>query len=59
MSAFNDGFDTNAEEAGLGSEWASTRMCAECEERAGRISVRASKFKRLRTTRMEMLWRRG
>jgi hypothetical protein len=58
-SAFNDGFDTNTEEAGLGSEWASMRMCPECDEEAGRILVRAPKFKRLRRTRMEMLRRRG
>jgi hypothetical protein len=59
VSTYNDGFDANAEEAGLESEWASTRMCAECDERAGRILVRAPKFKRLRKTRMEMLRRRG
>jgi hypothetical protein len=56
---FEQGFDTNPQDAGFAGPYACTRMCKDCNLKAGKILGRASKLNRLKKKRMGMLEKRG
>jgi hypothetical protein len=58
-SNFHPIHDTDPQGAGFRADFASTRMCKACDEKAGGMLSRAPKFGRMSTIRLAMLKRRG